>query len=208
MEGIRMAKKKQSLEQFLAENPFEQYHIEADILTPEEMRRHYSYLRTIANRRLSKFVGSEFEDAKSYVKNKDRFVPLKQIKSERELRYKLYELNKFIRAKSSSVTGLIRIRNRTIQTLRENGITFVNRKNIKQFGEYMDYLRAKYKGQEYDSERALSLYGQAVKKKINPFEIAEDFQFFRKHADELAKMPKIESDAKVTAEDYKKALDK
>ena len=100
-----MAKKKQSLEQFLAENPFEQHHIEAGILTPEEMRRHYSYLRQAANRRLSKFAGTEFEDAKSYVKNKDRFVSLKQIKSERDLRYKLYELNKFIRAESSTVTG-------------------------------------------------------------------------------------------------------
>ena len=203
-----MAKKKQSLEQFLAENPFEQYHIEANILTPEEMRKHYSYLRTVANKRLSKFPGSEFEDAKSYLKNKDRFVSLKQIESERELRYKLYELNKFIRAESSSVTGLKRIRNRAIETAHERGMTWLNKSNIKQFGEYMDFLRSKYGAKQFDSERAQELFGQSIKRKIDPMEIAEDFQFFRKHADELAKMPKIESDVKVTAEDYKKALDK
>ena len=208
MEGIRMAKKKQSLEQFLAENPFEQYHIEADILTPEEMRRHYSYLRTIANRRLSKFAGTEFEDAKSYVKNKNKFVPLKQIKSERDLRYKLYELNKFIRAESSSVTGLKRIRNRAIETAHGRGMTWLNKSNIKQFGEYMDFLRSKYGAKQFDSERAQELFGQSIKRKIDPMGIAEDFQFFRKHADELAKMPKIKSEVKVTAEDYKKALDK
>ena len=203
-----MAKKKQSLEQFLKENPFEQYHIESDILTPEEMQRDYSYLRKIANKRLSRFAGTEFEDAKSYLKNKDRFVPLKQIKSERDLRYKLYELNKFIRAESSTVTGLKRIRNRAIETAHERGMTWLNKSNIKQFGEYMDFLRSKYGAKQFDSERAQELFGQSIKRKIDPTGIAKDFQFFSKHADELAKMPKIKSDVKVTAEDYKKALDK
>ena len=203
-----MAKKKQSLEQFLAENPFEQYHIEADILTPQEMRKHYSYLRSVANRRLSKFKGTEFEDSLSYTKNKDKFVPLSKIENERELRYKLYELNKFIRAESSSVTGLKRIRNRAIETAHERGMTWLNKSNIKQFGEYMDFLRSKYGAKQFDSERAQELFGQSIKRKIDPMGIAEDFQFFRKHADELAKMPKIKSDVKVTAEDYKKALDK
>ena len=203
-----MAKKKQGLEQFLAENPFEQYHIEADILTPAEMRRDYSYLRQIANRRLSKFAGTEFEDARSYVKNKDKFVPLSKIENERELRYKLYELNKFIRAESSSVTGLKRIRNRAIETAHERGMTWLNKSNIKQFGEYMDFLRSKYGAKQFDSERAQELFGQSIKRKIDPMGIAEDFQFFRKHADELAKMPKIKSDVKVTAEDYKEALSK
>ena len=202
-----MSKKKQSLEQFLAENPFEQYHIEADILTPEEMRRHYRYLRTIANKRLSKFKGTEFEDSMSYTKNKDKFVPLSKIENERELRYKLYELNKFVRAESSSVTGLKRIRNRAIETAHERGMTWLNKSNIKQFGEYMDFLRSKYGAKQFDSERAQELFGQSIKRKIDPMGIAEDFQFFRKHADELAKMPKIKSDVKVTAEDYKKALD-
>lgn len=208
MGGIRMSKKKQSLEQFLAENPFEQYHIEADILTPEEMRAHYSYLRTIANKRLSRFKGSEFEDSLSYTKNKDKFVHLSKIDNERELRHRLYELNKFIRAESSSVTGLKRIRDRAIETAHERGMTWLNKSNIKQFGEYMDFLRSKYGAKQFDSERAQELFGQSIKRKIDPMEIAEDFQFFRKHAEELAKMPKIKSDAKVTAEDYKKALSK
>lgn len=203
-----MAKKKQSIEQFLAENPFEQYHIEADILTPDEMRRHYSYLRTIANKRLSRFKGSEFEDSLSYTKNKDKFVPLSKIDNERELRYRLYELNKFIRAESSSITGLIRIRKRAIETAHERGMTWLNKSNIKQFGEYMDFLRSKYGAKQFDSERAQELFGQSIKRKIDPMGIAEDFQFFMKHADELAKMPKIKSDVKVTAADYKKALDK
>lgn len=203
-----MAKKKQSLEQFLLENPFEQYHIESDILTPAEMRSHYSYLRKVANRRLSKFVGSEFEDAKSYVKNKNKFVPLNQIKNERDLRYKLYEINKFIRAESSRVTGLKRIRNRAIETAHERGMTWLNKSNIKQFGEYMDFLRAKYGARQFDSERAQELFGQSIKRKINPMEIADDFSFWRQHADDLAKMPKITNRQKASVSEYKRMLDK
>lgn len=203
-----MAKKKQNLEKFLAENPFEQYHIDANILTLKEMRSDYSYLRKVANKRLSKFVGSEFEDSKSYLENKDKFVPLSKIKSERELRYKLYELNKFIRAESSSVTGLKRIRNRAIQTAHERGMTWLNKSNIKQFGEYMDFLRSKYRAKQFDSERAQELFGQSVKRKIDPMEIAEDFAFWRQHSDDLAKIPKITNREKIGVSEYKRMLDK
>lgn len=206
-----MGKPKQNLEQFLADNPPEYYYPEAlksGVLTPEEMRKHYSYLRTIANKRLDRFVGSEFEEAKSYIKNVGKFVPLSEINNERELMFKLYEVGKFVRARSSSVTGLKQIRNETIETAHERGMTWLNKGNIKQFGEYMDYLRAKYGAKQFDSERAQELFGQAVKKEIDPNEIAEDFGFWQQHADELAEIPKIRNSKKRTAQEYKKRLNR
>lgn len=202
---------KQSLKQFLADNPPEYYYPEAlksGVLTPEEMRKHYSYLRTIANKRLDRFVGSEFEDAKSYIKNVGKFVPLSEINNERELMFKLYEVSKFIRARSSSVTGLKQMRNEAIETAHERGMTWLNKGNIKQFGEYMDYLRAKYGAKQFDSERAQELFGQAIKKQIDPNEIAEDFAFWQQHADELAEMPKIRNSKKRSVQEYKKRLNR
>ena len=120
-----MASKK-NLEQFLEDNPPEAYYPEAlrsGTLTPKEMRSHYSYLRQIANKRLQNFVGTEFEDAQSYIKNVGKFVPLSEINNERELMFKLYEVNKFVRARSSSVTGLKRIQNETIETFHDRGFT-------------------------------------------------------------------------------------
>ena len=202
---------KRSLEQFLADNPPEAYYPEAlrsGTLTPEEMRSHYSYLRKIANKRLQRFSGSEFEDAQSYIKNVGKFVPLSDINNERELMFKLYEVNKFVRARSSSVTGLRQIRNETIETFHDRGFTWVNKNNIKQFGEYLEYMRAKYGAKQFDSERAAELFGMIQKGSVglNVEDVQNDFKFWARHADELSQMPKNVSKKIKSSKDFEKAL--
>lgn len=207
-----MASKK-NLEQFLADNPPEAYYPEAlrsGTLTPEEMRSHYSYLRQIANKRLQNFVGSEFEDAQSYIKNVGKFVPLSEINNERELMFKLYEVNKFVRARSSSVTGLKQIRNETIETFHDRGFTWINKSNIKQFGDYMEYMRAKYGAKQFDSERAAELFGMIASGSVglNVEDVQQDFKYWAKHADELAQLPKNVSKKIKSSKDFQKVLSK
>lgn len=207
-----MASKK-NLEQFLADNPPEAYYPEAlrsGTLTPEEMRSHYSYLRQIANKRLQNFVGSEFEDAQSYIKNVGKFVPLSEINNERELMFKLYEVNKFVRARSSSVTGLKQIRNETIETFHDRGFTWINKNNIKQFGDYMEYMRAKYGAKQFDSERAAELFGMIASGSVglNVEDVQQDFKYWAKHADELAQLPKNVSKKIKSSKDFQKVLSK
>ena len=204
---------KQNLEQFLADNPPELYYPEAlrsGVLTPEEMRSHYSYLRKIANKRLQSFVGSEFEDAPSYIKNVGKFVPLGEINNERELMFKLYEVSKFVRARSSSVTGLKQIRYETIETFHDRGFTWINKGNIKQFGDYMEYMRAKYGSKQFDSERAAELFGMIASDCVglNVEDVQKDFKFWSKHADELSQLPKNVSKEIKSSKDFKKALSK
>ena len=202
-----------NLEKFLNDNPPELYYPEAlrsGVLTPEEMRSHYSYLRKIANKRLQSFVGSEFEDAQSYIKNVGKFVPLSEINNERELMFKLYEVNKFVRARSSSVTGLKQIRNETIETFHDKGITWINKSNIKEFGEYMEYMRTKYKSKQYDSKRAMVLYGMVETGSvgINVEDVKRNYKFWSKHVKELASLPKNISEEIKSSKDFKKALSK
>lgn len=202
---------KQNLEQFLADNPPELYYPEAlrsGVLTPEEMRSHYSYLRKIANKRLRNFVGTEFEDAQSYIKNVGKFVPLSEINNERELMFKLYEVNKFVRARSSSVLGLKQIRSEAIETLHDKGITWVNRGNYKQFADYMEYMRTKYKSKQYDSKRAMVLYGMVETGSvgIDVEEVKRNYKFWSKHVNELASLPKNISEEIKSSKDFKNAL--
>lgn len=211
MGEIKMANR--NLEKFLNDNPPELYYPEAlrsGVLTPEEMRSHYSYLRKIANKRLQSFVGSEFEDAQSYIKNVGKFVPLSEINNERELMFKLYEVNKFVRARSSSVTGLKQIRNETIETFHDKGITWINKSNIKEFGEYMEYMRTKYKSKQYDSKRAMVLYGMVETGSvgINVEDVKRNYKFWSKHVKELASLPKNISEEIKSSKDFKKALSK
>ena len=212
MEGIQLATK-QNLEQFLEDNPPEYYYPEAlrsGTLTPQEMRTHYSYLRKIANKRLKRFVGSEFEDAQSYIKNVGKFVPLSEINNERELMFKLYEVNKFVRARSSSVTGLKQMRNEAIETFHDRGFTWINKNNIKQFGDYMEYMRSKYGAKQFDSERASELFGMITSDKVglNVEDIQNDFKFWSKHADELSQLPKNIGKKIKSSKDFQKALSK
>ena len=204
---------KQNLEQFLEDNPPEYYYPEAlrsGTLTPQEMRTHYSYLRKIANKRLKRFVGSEFEDAQSYIKNVGKFVPLSEINNERELMFKLYEVNKFVRARSSSVTGLKQMRNEAIETFHDRGFTWINKNNIKQFGDYMEYMRSKYGAKQFDSERASELFGMITSDKVglNVEDIQNDFKFWSKHADELSQLPKNIGKKIKSSKDFQKALSK
>ena len=205
--------KKQNLEQFLEDNPLEYYYPEglrSGTLTPEEMRKHYSYLRKIANKRLKRFVGSEFEDAQSYIKNAGKFVPLSEINNERELMLKLYEVNKFVRARSSSVTGLKQIRKEMIETFHDRGFTWINKNNVKQFGDYMEYMRAKYGARQFDSERAAELFGMITTDRVglDVEAVQQDFKYWAKHADELSKLPKNVSKKIKSSKDFQKALSK
>ena len=184
--------------------------LRSGVLTPEETRSHYSYLRKIANKRLQGFVGSEFEDAQSYIKNVGKFVPLSEINNERELMFKLYEVNKFVRARSSSVTGLKQIRNETIETFHDRGFTWINKGNIKQFGDYMEYMRAKYGSKQFDSERAAELFGMVESGNVglDVEDVQKDFKFWLKHADELSQLPKNVSKEIKSSRDFEKALSK
>lgn len=204
---------KQNLKQFLSDNPPESYYPEAlrsGTLTPKEMRSHYSYLRKIANKRLQRFVGSEFEDAQSYIKNVGKFVPLSEINNERELMFKLYEVNKFVRARSSTITGLKQMQNETIETFHERGFTWINKSNIKRFGDYMEYMRAKYGSKQFDSERAAELFGTIASGHVglNMEDIQQDFKYWAKHADELSRLPKNISKEIKSSKDFKNAMSK
>ena len=205
--------RKQSLEQFLEDNPTEYYYPEAlrsGTLTPQEMRTHYSYLRKIANKRLKNFVGSEFEDAQSYNKNVGKFVTLSEINNERELMFKLYEVNKFIRARSSSVTGLKQIRREAIETFHDKGFTWVNSNNYKEFTDYMEYMRTKYKSKQYDSKRALALYDmmQTGSVGIDVEEVKRHYKYWSKHVNDLKSLPKNVSMEIKSSKDFRKALSK
>lgn len=205
--------KKQSIAAFLEDNPPENYTIEAlrsGTLSTEEIKKHYSYLRKIANKRLSKFPESEFKESKTYIKYVGKFIPLSEINNERELMFRLSEVSHFVRLKSSSVLGNIQIRNKIIETAHENGMTWLNKGNIKEFGDYMDYMRAKYDAKQPGSESAQVLFGMiktgAVQ--IDTRDVMEDFKFWSRHVRDLAQLPKEFNDEPRNADDYRRELAK
>lgn len=189
--------------------PDEYYYPEAlrsGILTEAEMRKEYSYLRSIANKRLKRFKGTEFEESQSYRRNVGKFVPLSDIHSKRELIMKLYEVKKFTSAKSGSVTGLREMRRQALETARERGLTWLNKNNIKAFGEFMEEARVKGYAKLYGSERIAELFGTASKKGLDPQKLYKDFSYWMENQKELAATPKIKNPVDRTIEQYRKKM--
>lgn len=205
------------------------YHYEAfkyGNVSGEDIRKEYSRLRQVANKRLQRMEGTKYESSQTYLKNVGKYTTIAEIqkealahaqnmKPEARERYvdmhvakKMSEMYKFLTAKTGSIRGMQRAENQLIETLQERGLTFINKKNIQQFGEYMEYMRTLHKNRMFDSERAADLFGTATKKGINPLEIAEDFEYWQEHEEELLEMPKISNPKKRTAEEYKKLLNR
>ena len=178
------------------------------ILTEKEMRAEYSRLRAIANKRLERFRGTKYETAQSFIRNDGKFVPLKEISTERDLIYKLYELKKFVTAKSSSVSGMKEIEKKAIETAHDRGLTWLNSGNIQDFGQFMDECRAKGYARIYGSERCAELFGTAAKKGLSPAEIQADFAFWMENRNQLENAPKFRNKDMRTSANYKERLKK
>ena len=201
---------KQNINQFLRDNPEEWYYPEAlksGTLTVKEMRKQYTYFRDIAMKRLKWLGVSEFADSQSYLKNIKQFKPLKQIETQGELEKRLYTVQKFLRSKGSTISGQKAIRKKAVEAAQEKGLDFINESNIADFGQYMDYLRAKYKGSQFDSERALRLFAASKKKDVEPMDVAKDFEYWKRNVSYIERVGKIESSKPHSAEDYKKEIE-
>lgn len=67
---------------------------------------------------------------------------------------KLPDLARFIVSERGTLGGIRAIESKTVQTLKDKGLDFVNQSNIRQFGQFMDKLRADKKDREYYYRRS------------------------------------------------------
>ena len=121
-----------------------------------------------------------------------------------ELQYKLYQVSKFVAAKSSTVSGMRLIEKKAIATLHEKGLGRIN--NPQEFGDFMSWARTKYKSSEFDSERASEVFNEAKRRKINIEEIKKDYELYRDNYHQFTELPVYRKAERRTSEWYRKAL--
>ena len=173
-------------------------------LSETEIRKEYSRLRSIARKRLQRFEGTEWENTEIYRYNKDKFKPLKEIKSERELRFLLSDVARFVTAKRGSVSGLKQERKQTIETLQDRGFTFVTKDNFREFAEFMEYVRTANLNRIFDSKRVAEFYEQAEKKNYTNEEMRNAFKSWSRRQ---RKQNKIQNKSKKDSNKFRKALE-
>ena len=113
------------------------------------LRKEYTRLRKIANKRLNRLQASEYKETDLAKEYAGGFALLADVE---DLPRELTVLARFVSSERSSVTGLKRIDRQTVETLQEHGYDFVNTKNVRQFGAFMEEMRQAGLSKLYSSE--------------------------------------------------------
>lgn len=192
--------------------------VASGVWTDSEIRKEYSRLRDIAQKRLQTLARSEPESF-AYRKNVGQYPILSEIGTEgaKEL---LPPLARFIGAKTGTVTGIREQRKAALETLHEHGYDFVNKSNIREFGRFMEAYRADKALHVVGSEVAAELFGAAKERHINIEAIKEQFAMWLEALPELSAIPEIPDRKRLnkqtrkmemvsaTADDYQREVNK
>lgn len=174
-----------------------------------EARKEYQRLRRIAQKRLARFEGTQYEDTEIYKNRtiKHPFKPSSELKDVRSLQAALSDVRGFLDSERSTISGLKRIDKKTVSTLQANGYTFVNMGNIKAFGEFMEAARIKAGRRMFASDRVAEMYDAAERKKIPPEQLLKDFEYWRKNVEEL-NSSRVSRKEGATAADYRRTIER
>ena len=172
----------------------------------KKVRKEYTRLRDIAQKRLKRLEAADMGDTQAYLKNVSHYPKLKDIKTKYELAGRLSDLSRFIKAEASTVSGQRQIRAKSIQTLHDHGYDFVNDTNIVDFGRFMEeYRKQKLEDMGYDSGDAAETYSVVVKHDLDPEEVKKDFEFWLENL-ATAKTLRRSKASKGSAERIKKRI--
>ena len=127
----------------------EYYPYRLEQMDESALRKEYTRLRKIANKRLARLQASKYKDSELAKEYAGGFEILANVA---DLPRELTVLARFVASERSSITGLQRIDKQTISTLHQHGYTFVNAKNVRQFGAFMEEMRQAGLSKIYSSE--------------------------------------------------------
>lgn len=155
--------------------------IGAKELDKGDLRKEYSRLRAIANKRLKRLANSEWKDSQIFLENKGGFATLKEIGSDRALRHEFSQVARFVTSERSHIRGQERIRAKTVETLQDRGYDFVSKDNFREFADFMEYARTTNLGKLYDSEKVADLYDDLDKQDVSKDKLKEAYNKWREN---------------------------
>lgn len=159
----------------------------AGSFTYAEAKKEYTRLRGIAQKRLSRLAEAGYSDSDIYRANVNKYPTLKSFNAPRDLYQSLSSLSWFISSNKSTVSGQRDYEQQIRDTLASNYGTPEDM-DLKKFGNFMEFMRAKFNGKEYDSERSAKMYREALKKGITQDQLKRHYNTFYKEVDRLSKM--------------------
>lgn len=144
-----------------------------------DVRKLYSEYRKIANKRAQRMRAagySKYEAArKEFAKTKDL--------NEAEVRAAFAEVNKYLRDIRTKLKPLRAYQKGMIEQLHEHGYDFVDETNIKEFGDFMEWSRARSGSNDriFKSDRAADLFNRAAEEGISADKLKKNFESYREN---------------------------
>lgn len=161
-------------------------------LTIQEARAEYSRLRSAAVKRLQRLSGTEGERYSAFsMYGKEGFPSLPKNASASEVGRALADVYHFLEMKTSSIGSIRASQRNAIKTLNERGYDFINKGNIREFGEFMEAARQQKVASDNrgGSPVVVELYETVKRLQIPPEQVQRRFSYWLSKRKELEAMP-------------------
>ena len=158
---------------------------------PKEVRREYTRLRDIAQKRLKRIEAAskgstDWTRIETYKTYRKGIPKLSDISKER-LPYELSKLARWVESDYSKIGYLKKRMKSSIKNLHERGYKFINEGNFLDFTAFMEEYRRQKLDYVYGSPDAVELYGAIQKRGICASDLYNDFMDWLENAESLSK---------------------
>lgn len=168
-----------------------------------EARAEYSRLRSAAVKRLQRLSGTEGERYSAFrMYGKEGFPSLPKNASASEVGRALADVYHFLGMKTSSIGSIRASQRDAIKTLNARGYDFINKGNIREFGEFMESARQQKVASDNrgGSPVIAELYETVKRLQIPPEQVQRRFSYWLSKRKELEAMPTPKPGTKISSD--------
>lgn len=174
-------------------------------MTEKQIRKEYSRLRKVANRRIKTLEKSEWGKHSKTWRDYAGEFPSGRGKSKAEIAHRLSSAYYFLSLKTGTVTGLREIRDKFLETMHEDSnYSWLNKDNYWYFTEFMDEVQAYYDTVSYDSDRAVDVFDVMTSNNFTSEDLKDDFDWWMNNYRKVKSRPRIQG---MSYDTYKKYVD-
>lgn len=175
--------------------------------TLDEAKAEYARLAKVANKRLAAIRRDPYFGSKKSAQHADFRPSIQNYGDIDQAAKALANVALFLQRKTSSLTGLREEEKKQLATMRgkSQDYQFLNENNIREFRDFWEEVRHHYSNKEFDSKRVVKLYHEAKRKRISAVDLAKDFDYWKKHVDDIDMMKR--SNSTMSSDQAKKKME-
>lgn len=174
-----------------------------------EARAEYARLRSAAVKRLQRLSGTEGERYTAFrMYGKEGFPSLPRNASASEVGRALADVYHFLEMKTSSIGAIRASQREAIKTLQSRGYDFINKGNIREFGEFMEAARQQkvVSDNRGGSPTIVELYETVKRLQMPPEQVQHRFAYWLSKRKELETIPSPKPGEKNTTDSIQARL--